>query len=576
MYGVPKYREPFWWKHKKEIYMAAAALIAVTAIARFSPEQQMAQNSETIAENQTITKHVKTAYKVIFQGKETGIVETKEEVDLIVEKAYTSLKKKIGYDPEISTKVEIEEVKNVEIPVDYYDTVAKLEIAFTGLVEGTKQKAYVVKIGKEFTVALEDEESAKEVLLRAQKKLLDTKMEVAVDLTAHPYNSLVTTPKLLVFNPEEKERVLVTSGNPTSGVGAIDSILNNVKEKMQDEENIPSEAVTVAALQDEILNDSQESQEVQKGGDNADNSEKLLEVSLPKDVLIAESYVEPDKIVDVETATELLTQNKVEEKVYHVEKGDSPSLIAEKNNMGLSALYQLNPDLKNGNAVIHVGDEIIINAPEPLLKVIAKYETNYTEPILKTVVDEKDPENFVGYSKIKEEGQDGLQNVKAVITKVNGKQVASEVLETEVVSEMRPKIRLVGTKPLPPKAATGTFIYPLKRFILSSKYGYRWGSFHAGIDLAAPRGTTIFASDGGTVTHAGWHSGGYGYMVTVDHGKGVKTLYAHMSKVTCTVGQKVAKGEKIGEVGSTGNSTGNHCHFEIHINGTRVNPSKYL
>ena len=65
-------------------------------------------------------------------------------------------------------------------------------------------------------------------------------------------------------------------------------------------------------------------------------------------------------------------------------------------------------------------------------------------------------------------------------------------------------------------------------------------------------------------------------MVKIQHSNGTQTLYGHMSKVCCTVGQKVAQGEKIGEVGSTGNSTGNHCHFEIYINGTRVNPTKYL
>ena len=251
-------------------------------------------------------------------------------------------------------------------------------------------------------------------------------------------------------------------------------------------------------------------------------------------------------------------------------------MIAEKNNMGLSKLYQLNPNLNEGKAVIHVGDEIVVTAPEPLLKVIAKYETSYHEPILKTVVEEKDPTMYVGSSKIKSEGKDGVQNVTAVITKVNGQQIATQVTQTEVLTKMEPKIRLVGTMPLPPKATTGTFIYPLKKFIFSSGYGYRWGSFHGGIDLAAPRGTTIMAADGGTVTHAGWHSGGYGYMVTIQHTNGTKTLYAHMSAVSCTVGQKVAQGQKIGEVGSTGNSTGNHCHFEIYVNGVRVNPTKYL
>lgn len=577
MYGVPRYREPFWFKFKKEIFMATAALIAVSAITRFSPENQTAQTNQEIVENQTLTKHVSKAYKIIFQGKEVGFVERKEQAKELVEEAYVSLKKKLGFDPEIKTDISLEEVQDVEIPADHYDTVAKMEIAFNSVVDSPKTKAYVVKVGNDFTVALPDEESAKEVLRRAQEKFLETDMVVDVDLKADPYNSLVTTPKLSVFNPNEKDRQLVTSSNPTekeeqsNPIAAVSNVVNVVKDKIQnsasEKEELPSQVSPAIA---EVQLEAKE-----KVSKEENSGEKLLEVNMPKDVLIAESYVDSSKILDVEAATELLTSNRVEQKTYTVQKGDSPSVIAEKNDMGLSELYNLNPDLENGSAVIHVGDEVVVTAPEPILKVVAKYETRYEEPILKTVVEEKDPNQYVGSSKIKEEGRDGLQSVVAVITKVNGKQVATQVQSTEVISEMQPKVRLVGIKPLPPKAATGKFIYPLRNFILSSKYGYRWGSFHAGIDLAAPRGTTIMSADGGTIVQAGWNSG-YGYCVTVDHGGGVKTLYGHMSKVSVSVGQRVAQGEKIGEVGSTGYSTGNHCHFEIHINGTKVNPLKYL
>lgn len=573
MYGVPKYREPFWWKHKREVCAAVAAVVAITTITRFSPESP-AHNSQITAGNLAVVKQVEKAYKVEFNGREAGIVESEEIAEELAEKAYLALKKKLGYDPELDRKITLTEVKNAEISGDNYELIAKLEIAFASMIEGEKQKAYVVKIGNAFTVALADEESAKEVLRRAQEKFLDTDMVVDVDLTADQHNSLVTTPKLLVFDPEEKERSLVTSGDPTAAdakrrpVETLNGIVTAIKNKLSGQ--------PAAAEKPQKAGDAIDLSEAQLAQGAPANNEKLLEVSLPKDVLIAESYVAPNKIVDVETATNLVTQNRIEQKVYYVEKGDSPSVIADKHDMGLSKLYQLNPQLQNGEAVIHVGDEIVITAPEPLLKVIAKYETTYNEPILKTVVEEKDPSMYVGSSKIKEEGQDGLQNVKALITKVNGQQIASQVLETEVLTEMQPKIRLVGTMPLPPKATTGKFIYPLKRFIFSSGYGYRWGSFHGGIDLAAPRGTEIMASDGGTVIQAGWNSGGYGYMVKIQHSNGTQTLYGHMSKVCCTVGQKVAQGEKIGEVGSTGNSTGNHCHFEIYINGTRVNPTKYL
>ncbi len=98
---------------------------------------------------------------------------------------------------------------------------------------------------------------------------------------------------------------------------------------------------------------------------------------------------------------------------------------------------------------------------------------------------------------------------------------------------------------------------------------------HKGIDIAATRGTPILAAASGTVTFAGWSSG-YGYLVKIDHGSGVETYYGHCSKLYVSAGDTVEAGDKIAAVGSTGNSTGNHLHFEIRLNGEQVNPQKYV
>ena len=98
---------------------------------------------------------------------------------------------------------------------------------------------------------------------------------------------------------------------------------------------------------------------------------------------------------------------------------------------------------------------------------------------------------------------------------------------------------------------------------------------HKGIDIAATRGTPILATASGTVTFAGW-SGGYGYLVKIDHGNGVETYYGHCSKLYVSAGDTVEAGEQIAAVGSTGNSTGNHLHFEIRLNGKQVNPQTYV
>lgn len=98
---------------------------------------------------------------------------------------------------------------------------------------------------------------------------------------------------------------------------------------------------------------------------------------------------------------------------------------------------------------------------------------------------------------------------------------------------------------------------------------------HLGDDYAASTGTPIKASDGGTVVTAGWYYG-YGLTVIINHGGGVKTLYGHCSSLNVSVGDKVFQGQNIAAVGNTGNSYGAHCHFEIIINGTHVDPSLYV
>ena len=134
------------------------------------------------------------------------------------------------------------------------------------------------------------------------------------------------------------------------------------------------------------------------------------------------------------------------------------------------------------------------------------------------------------------------------------------------------------------KVSSTGFIYPISGRI-SSPFGWRTHPifksriFHSGIDIAGPNGGAIKASNDGKVIFSGWY-GGYGKVVILDHGiingQPITTLYAHMSAITVSNGQTVKKGQTIGRVGSTGYSTGPHCHFEIKYNGVNVNPSDYV
>ena len=120
------------------------------------------------------------------------------------------------------------------------------------------------------------------------------------------------------------------------------------------------------------------------------------------------------------------------------------------------------------------------------------------------------------------------------------------------------------------------FALPVKStFRYTSGFGPRWGRMHNGTDFAAGHGTPIYATADGVVTHAGWSSG-YGNLVKIQHEFGIETRYGHQSKIRVKVGQRVSRGERIGDMGNTGRSTGTHLHYEVRIGGKPVDPMTYI
>jgi murein DD-endopeptidase MepM/ murein hydrolase activator NlpD len=131
-------------------------------------------------------------------------------------------------------------------------------------------------------------------------------------------------------------------------------------------------------------------------------------------------------------------------------------------------------------------------------------------------------------------------------------------------------------RPFRGPVAGGDWVWPA-RGVFSSGYGWRWGRMHKGIDVANNVGTSIVAAREGLVTFAGWHDGGYGYLVEISHPDGSLTRYGHNSRLLVSEGQQVQQGQVIAQMGSTGRSTGPHLHFEIHPPGSgAVNPLQFL
>ena len=301
---------------------------------------------------------------------------------------------------------------------------------------------------------------------------------------------------------------------------------------------------------------------------------------------ISSSFVESVTVSDVYAVDELMTPeelraaleaNTTGETTYTVVRGDTYNGIAYANDMSLSDLMALNPEASINRLM--VGDVRNVKEIIPTLSVRTAERVTYSEPIPCPVEEKEDSSMYKGDSKVLVQGEEGEAMVSADVTYVNGVEKERKVTGSSTLREPTVTVKAVGTKEKPKTASTGKYIWPVSSHRINSYFGNRKifgkSGFHSGIDLHASYGETVKAADGGTVTKAGT-SGGYGKLVVIRHDNGTETYYAHNSSLLVSVGQKVYQGQAIAKAGSTGRSSGVHCHFEVRIRGTAVNPLNYL
>lgn len=304
-----------------------------------------------------------------------------------------------------------------------------------------------------------------------------------------------------------------------------------------------------------------------------ENESRILDVQLSANVTLSLDKTLPNQILSVDETVKLLQRGTLEEKKYKVQEGDVLGSIAEKHGLKLQQLLELNPGMTE-DTLLQIGQEINVTAYEPYVKVIITKEVNQKESIPYQTEYINDSSMYKGDTKVKQQGQEGQKSVTYMVTEASGSQIKKEVVSEEVITEPVNHVVIKGTKVIPSRG-TGSLSWPTVGGYVSSHLGYRWGQLHKGIDIARPSDYTIKAADNGTVVFAGW-DGGYGNKIVIDHNNGIKTVYAHLSSINVYVGQTVSKGSKIGVMGSTGNSTGTHLHFEVYKNGQLQNPLNYL
>lgn len=519
------------YKKTKIAYIKVAVFATIVSIFFFPNFHRLESNGDNI-------------FTVYLNGAQVGVVGDPEQIDGCL---IAARKKLAGTSDELvlaDSDVSYEGQEVLWGAIDDTDVItANMTAVLKNSVKETLNRSYTVKIN-EYTVNLA---SSQEVLalLQASINRYDSGNEYYVDL---------------VLDGDRELNVLTTQ-------------IYSVKEQ-QAEEAAAKEVMTsvgINAALDEMFEDIEPAKEK----DFSDYELGLKSLSYGDTVEVVESYLQDYELTPLEQAIEEVTKDQEKEQIYEVVSGDTLSQIAEKNEIPLADLIAMNETIENENSMIRVGDELIVTVPEPELSVEHTEEVYYEEDYEADIIYIDNDNWYTTQTQTLQEPSAGHRKVVVDVSYRNKEEVARNILKEEITYEAVPKIVERGTK-IPP-----TYIKPLSGGRKSSGFGRRRAptrgasSYHKGIDWATPVGTAVMASSAGTVSKAGWGSG-YGYVVYINHADGRQTRYGHLSKVLVSQGQTVSQGQKIALSGNTGVSTGPHVHFEILINGSQVDPMKYL
>ena len=316
-----------------------------------------------------------------------------------------------------------------------------------------------------------------------------------------------------------------------------------------------------------------------------EQAEKLgpnVNVRFSRNVTMEEGIYPSSSIVAYDDICDIIDSDEEEDIYYDGKEGESVSEIASANGLTVEKLKALNPDAELNGSVLD-GDVRLLVAKEQQIFSVKTVGTITT--VTKIGFESKvtkDPRYNLGYYYMVTKGSEGELTTVTEVEYHNGKEVSREVVSQTVTKEPVDQEIIVGVGGSSGSSTgTGVFCWPTGPYqFISSYFGWRvlrgQPNCHTGLDIAAAYGTAIYAADNGTVKLAAYTNTGYGYYIMLDHHNGIVTIYGHCSALLVETGDVVARGQTIALVGSTGNSTGNHLHFEVRVNGTAVDPTIYL
>lgn len=311
----------------------------------------------------------------------------------------------------------------------------------------------------------------------------------------------------------------------------------------------------------------------------SETGELVENIYIEDDITIKETNIPVSEVIymDSDTLTKyLIFGNNASDKKYNVQNGDSIDRIADKNSMSINELLIANSDLSSENSLLYVGQELSIGSVNPVFTTIVEKHVVEDQTIKFNRTIKYDNNMYQGESKTLQAGSNGLSRVTQKIKMINGEIAQAYIVSNEELVPAVNEIIVKGGKQA--KRGDGAWSWPTNfPYILSSRFGWRWGKLHRGLDICGTgRGSPIYAARDGVVVNIDSNSS-MGYFVIIKHDNGYYTQYGHMQNTNgndklggtgsaakyIEIGQRVKAHTVIGEMGSSGHSTGVHLHFEI-------------
>lgn len=284
------------------------------------------------------------------------------------------------------------------------------------------------------------------------------------------------------------------------------------------------------------------------------------------------------KFANVNATIQIIKKGKSTSENYVIKEQDTLGLIASQNGISIDQLNSMNPEISS-QKYLKVGQHLKIKHEKPYLSTKIVGERVAKNEVKPTDVYVNSDKLYIGETKVLEAGKSQIVESRLKLTLVNGEIVDKTIISQITIQKMEPNTIAKGTKQIviakSNSKVSSNLGRPARKYMIFSRYGKRGSGFHTGIDLSMPSGSPIYSAESGTVVFSG-NQGSYGLVVTIDHGKGIKTLYSHNSKNLVSVGDVIEKGQLIAKSGQTGRATGPHLHFEVRKNNIPLNPERFL